>query len=94
MNYFRRRAEIDYRQRNDHGDLECAVPQHGLSPAEIGDDTLEQWRPHCAGEVAPARDQRQRRSAPSVKPAAHIDVHRRIDAAETDQTDKEAVPDP
>jgi hypothetical protein len=94
VDHFGRRAEIGDRQRNDHGDFEHRVPQHGLPPAEVGDDALEQRRPHCAGEVASTRYQRQGRSAPSVKPAADIDVHRRIDAAEADQTDEESVSDP
>src|SRR5262249_11731028 len=94
MNNFRPRAEIDYRQGKDHDDLECAVPQHRLPPAEIGDDALEQRRPHCAREDTSAREQSQYRSAPSIEPAGDIDVHRRIDDAETDQTNKQPVPDP
>src|SRR6185295_15281576 len=94
MNHFGGGAEIDYRQRNDHGYLERAVPQHGLPPADFSNDTLEQRWPHRAGEVASARDQRQGRSAPSVEPAADINVHGCVDAADPDHTDEEPVPDP
>ena len=70
------------------------VPQHGLAPAERGDGALEHRRPHRAGEIGAARDQRQRRAAPAVEPAADIDVERRVDAAEPDQADEQPVPDP
>ena len=94
MNHFRRMAEINRRQRDDDDDLGDRVPQHRLPPAEGGDGALEHRRPHRAGEIAAARDQRQRRAAPAVEPAADIDVHRRIDAAEPDQADEQSVPDP
>src|ERR1035437_8482462 len=81
-------------QRDDDADLESWLPQHGLPPAGIGDHALEHRRPQRAGEIAAARDQRQRRTAPAVEPAADINVHWRIDAAEPDQADEQPVPDP
>ena len=91
---FRRRAEINRRQRNDHDNLSDGVPKHGLAPAEPCDDALKQRRPHCAGQVTAARNQRQGRATPSVEPATDIDVHRRVDAPEPDQADEQPVPDP
>ena len=59
----------------------------------IRDRARENRRPERAGEIAAARNQRQRRAAPAVEPAADIDIERRIDAAETDQADEQAVAD-
>ena len=60
----------------------------------LRDDALEQRRPHRAGEIGAAGDQRQSRAAAAVEPAADINVERRIDAAEADQADEQAVADP
>ena len=49
-------------------------------PADIGDGTFEYQPPDGAREVAAARDQRERRAAAAVEPAADIDVERRFDA--------------
>ena len=94
VNHFGRLAEIDRGKRHDDNDLGAGVPQHRLPPAEIGDRLLEYGRPHRAGEIGAARDQRQRRTAPSVEPAADINVQGSIDAADPDQADKQSVADP
>ena len=64
---------------------------HGLPPAEHRDDALEDRRPHRAGEIGAARDQRERRAAPAIEPAAHIDVERRVDAAIAEKADEQPV---
>ena len=61
------------RERQDHHRLEAAEGQHRLAPAQGRDAALEQGRPERAGDVLAARDQRQRRAAPAVEPAADID---------------------
>jgi len=60
MNFVGWVAEINCRQRHDDDDLGHRVPQHRLPPAESGDGALEHRRPQRAGEIAAARDQRQR----------------------------------
>ena len=72
-------------------DCEHAVGHHRGAPAVIGDRALEDRRPHRAGEIEPARDQRQRRAAAAVEPAADIDIERRIEAGIAEQADEQAV---
>ena len=88
-----RRAQIDDGERHHDGDLEYRVEQHRLAPAHARYRCREDERPHRAGEIASARDQRQRRAAAAIEPAADIDVHRCVDAAEAQQADEQAVPD-
>src|SRR6185437_9706062 len=76
------------------GDFEGRVPQHGLAPSDHGNGALEHRWPHRARKVTAAGDQGERGTAPSVEPAADVDVHRRIDAAEADHSDKHTVTDP
>ena len=94
MDELRRVTEINRRQRHDNDHLGQRVPQHRLPPAEVEYRALEYRRPQCAGQIAAARDQRQRRTAPAIEPAADIDVERCIDAAEADQADEQPVSDP
>ena len=81
------------RQRHDQRDLEHRVADHGPAPAEVGDGALEDRRPHEAGEIAAARDQRQRRAAPPVEPLADIDIERRVEPGVAEQAHEQAVPD-
>src|SRR3954467_10589643 len=94
MNYLGGRAKINRSKGCYDNDLGERIPQHRLPPAKTGDDLLEYRRPHRSGEIGSARDQRQRRAAPAVEPAADIDVQRSIDAADTDQADEESMADP
>ena len=91
----RRRRLLQKHRRGRHNDekLKRGIIQHRMAPAGIGDHAREDRRPQRAGEISTARNQRQSRSAPAVEPAADIDVGRRIDAADADQADKQAVPD-
>ena len=73
--------------------LKRRVIQHRIAPAGISDEPRENRRPHRAGEISAARNQSQRRAAAAVEPAADIDVTRRVDAADADQADEQAVPD-
>src|SRR4051812_24691087 len=91
MNYLGGRAKINCSKGCYDNDLGERVPQHRLPPAKTGDDLLEYWRPHRSGEIGAARDQRQRRAAPAVEPAADIDVQGCIDAADSDQADEQSV---
>ena len=91
--HLRRRAQEDRRQRDDHDDLEQAVIEHGLPPAGIGDGALEDRRPDRAGDVAAARNQRQRRAAAAIEPAADIDVERRVHAADAEKSHEQALAD-
>ena len=74
----------------------------GLPPGQVAEvaaipeqiDMGQAWiRRHFLDSARPARNQRERRAAPAVEPAADIDIGRRIDAADADQTDKQPVPD-
>src|SRR3974390_121040 len=94
MDHFRRSPEVQRGQRQNDNYLGEPIPQHRLPPAERRDGTFKQWRPQRAGEIAAARNQRQRRAAPAIEPAADIYVHRRINAAEPDQADEKSMPDP
>ena len=62
-----------------------------VAPAIGGDRALEDRRPERAGDVLPARDQRERRAAPPVEPAADIDVERRVQPGIAEQPDEQAV---
>ena len=81
----------DHRQRNDHDGREHAVGHHGGPPAEDGDRALEDRRPDRAGEIEPARQQRERRAAAAVEPVADIDIERRVEAGGAEQADEDAV---
>src|SRR6185437_12177041 len=94
LNRLRRMREKYGNQRNNDQALEQSVPQHRLAPADIGDGTLEDRWPQRAREIVAARNQRQRRSASAVEPAADINVERRVDAAEPDHADEQPVPNP
>ena len=63
------------------------------APAVGVDHALEDRRPGGARDVLPARDQRERRAAPPVEPAADIDVERRVQPGIADQADEHAVAD-
>ena len=90
---FRRWSKHDCGTGHDDEELEHRVVQHRVPPAGIRDRALENRRPDRPGEEAAARNQRQRRAAPPVEPAADINVERRIDAAEAEQADEQAVTD-
>ena len=79
------------RQRNDHGGDEHAIGDHGRLPAEVGDRALEDRRPDRAGEIEPARQQRERRAAAAIEPAADIDIERRVEPGIAEQPDEQAV---
>ena len=81
------------RQRQDDRDLQHRVADHGPAPAEVGDGALEDGRPDEAGEIAAARNQRQRRAAPPVEPVADIDVERRVEPGVAEQAHEQAVAD-
>ena len=66
---------------------------HGPAPAEHRDRALEDGRPDEAGEIAAARDQRQRRAAAAVEPAADIDEQRRVQSGVAEQAHEQAVAD-
>ena len=68
-----------------------AVGHHRGAPSEIGDRALEDRRPDRAGEIEPAREQRERRAAAAVEPAADIDIERRVEAGGAEQADEQAV---
>ena len=74
-----------------NGGHEQAIDQHGGLPAEMGDRALEDRRPDRAGEIEPAREQRERRAAAAVEPAADIDIERRVEAGIAEQSDEHAV---
>src|SRR5207253_1184878 len=83
----------DRRQRQVHGELKQPKYQHGLAPTKARDAALEDRRPERARDVLPARNQRQRRPAPAVEPTTDIDVKRRIQSGDPQQTDEYAVTD-
>ncbi len=85
--------EKDRGKRNDHRHFQEPERPHGLPPAEHRDDRLEDRRPHRTGEIGAARDQRERRAASPIEPAAHIDVERRIDPAIAEKADEQPVAD-
>src|SRR5262249_15851914 len=64
-----------------------------LPPARVGHRALEDRRPDRAGEIAAARNQRERRAAPAIEPAADIDVERRVHAADAEKADEQPLPD-
>src|SRR6266581_236981 len=65
----------------------------GRQPAEQRDRALENRRPDCAGEIAAARDQRERRAAPAVEPAADIDIERRVEPGIAKKPHEDAMAD-
>ncbi len=80
-------------ERHDHDQLQDREADHGPAPAEHRDRALEDGRPDEAGEIAAARDQRQRRAAASVEPAADIDEQRRVHSGVAEQPHEQAVAD-
>ena len=64
---------------------------HGPAPAEIRDRALEDGRPDEAREIAAAGNQRQRRAAAAVEPAADIDEQRRVQPGVAEQAHEQAV---
>ena len=62
-------------------------PNDAMARSKIG-------RPDEAGEIAAARDQRQRRAAAAVEPAADIDIERRVEAGIAEQAHEQAVAEP
>ena len=87
----RRRAQKHRRQRDDHHNLEQAIVEHGLTPAGVRDGALENRRPERTGDIGAARNQRERRAAAAVKPAADIDVERRVHAADAKKAYEQAL---
>ena len=76
----RRSSQKNCRQRDDHGDLDEAVIQHGLPPPGMGDRALEarsRSRPHPFAETGGARQRsarhRRRRRCTRRRPSAHRD---------------------
>ncbi len=78
-------------ERHDHRELEDGEADHGPLPAEMRDRALEDRRPDEAREIAAARDQRQRRAAAAVEPAADIDEQRRVQPGIAEQAHEQAV---
>ena len=73
--------------------LQDREADHGPAPAEVRDRTLEDGRPDEAGEIAAAGNQRQRRAAAAVEPAADIDEQRRVQSGVAEQAHEQAVAD-
>src|SRR5712671_7814402 len=84
-------VEEDRRHRDDQHDLEQAIIEHGLAPSRIGDGALEYRRPDGAGQIAAARDQRERRAAAAIEPPAHIDVEWRVHTPDAEKSHKQAL---
>jgi hypothetical protein len=80
------------RKRSNDDKLEEPEKDHGLPPAGIGDGALEQRRPDRACHVGAARNQRERRAAVAIEPAAHINIERRVHAADTEKSHEQALP--
>ena len=93
MHRLRRRPQRNDCHGHDQKEFEAREIQHCFAPAEIGDGAREDRRPERAGEIGAARNQRQRRAAPAVEPLADINIERRIDAADAEEPDEQAVAD-
>ena len=87
----RRRTKKDDRQRHDQHRLQHRKRDHGPAPAEVRDRAFENRRPDETRQIAAARNQRQRRAAASVEPAADIDVQRRVQPGVAEQAHEQAV---
>ena len=87
----RRRAQEGNGQRHHYDDFDEPIIKHGLPPARVRDRALEDRRPDRPREVAAARDQRERRAAAAVEPAAHIDIERRVHAADAEETHEQRL---
>jgi len=66
-------------------------PEHGRPPAGRGDDALEDRRPDRACHISAARNERERRAAMAVEPAADINVERRVHAADAKKSHQQAL---
>ena len=86
-----RRPQKDDRQRHDDGELQDRKADHRPAPAEIRDRALEDRRPDESREIAAARNQRERRAAAPVEPAADIDEQRRIEPGVAEHAHEQAV---